>query len=313
MKILAFVFAIILVVLLGFFIWTSLQISLIEKKFPPVGNIVKLAGAKFHYVDVLDKTNKIAPVIFVHGASGNLKDQQEAFIDALKGKARLLFIDRPGYGYSERADADTPAKQATQFKLLLDNLKIEKVVLVGHSLGSASVAAFAVLYPDRVKGLVFLSPATHPWPGGVRWYYKLASMPLLGTLFTETLALPIGQLSLEGGIKSVFDPQEPVKNYTTRTAIPLILRPASFRYNAHDVATLNQFVTKFSPRYKEIKAPTVIITGDKDDIVLPSIHSIGLERDIEGAELIVLPNMGHKPDFMATDKVVEVILKLGKN
>jgi len=184
-------------------------------------------------------------------------------------------------------------------------------VLVGHSLGAASVAAFAVLYPQRVRGLVFLAPATHPWPTGVAWYYKLAALPVVGQIFTQTLALPFGSFSLNAGVKSVFDPQIVPQNYAERTALPLVLRPASFRYNALDVAGLNKFVKKFSPRYKEIKAPTVIITGDKDDIVLPSIHSVGLERDIEGAELIIIPGMGHKPDFGATDVVIEAIRKVG--
>ncbi|MEE9314763.1 MAG: alpha/beta hydrolase [Rhizobiaceae bacterium] len=300
------------VVLLGFFIWTSLQIELLEKEFPPSGKFATLAGAKFHYADVPDSEGRLAPVLFVHGASGNLKDQQEAFADAFRGKARMLFVDRPGYGYSERAGANTPAKQAERYKMLLDELNIKQTVLVGHSLGAASVAAFAVLYPDRVKGIIFLSPATHPWTTGIKWYYKLASTPILGEIFTETLALPIGNLSLEGGIKSVFDPQTPVKDYVKRTSTPLILRPSSFRYNARDVAGLNEFLSDFSPRYKEIKAPVIIITGDKDDVVSPSIHSLGLERDIEGAELVVLPGMGHKPDYMATDIVLDAIRKVGK-
>ena len=165
----------------------------------------------------------------------------------------MIFIDRPGHGYSDRAGADDPAKQATRYKLLLDKLEIEKAVLVGHSLGCASVAAFAVLYPERVKGLVFVAPATHPWPTGVAWYYKLAALPGVGQLFTQTLALPFGTFSLNGGVTSVIAPKIAVENYSERTALPLVLRPATFRHNALDVAGLNKFVVKFSPRYKEIK------------------------------------------------------------
>jgi pimeloyl-ACP methyl ester carboxylesterase len=42
------------------------------------------------------------------------------------------------------------------------------------------------------------------------------------------------------------------------------------------------YVTRVAPRYPEIKAPTVIITGDSDSVVLAHIHSEGLARDIEG-------------------------------
>ena len=109
---------------------------------------------------------------------------------------------------------------------------------------------------------------------------------------------------------SVFKPQKAPENYVENTSVPLVLRPSTFRHNASDVAGLNAFVREFSPRYREIKAPTVVITGDKDDIVAPDIHSLGLQRDIEGAELIVLPGIGHKPDYSATDVVVKAIKKV---
>ena len=141
----------------------------------------------------------------------------------------MIFIDRPGFGYSDRAGADDPAKQATRYKLLLDQLGIEKAVFVGHSLGAASVAAFAVLYPERVKGLVFVAPATHPWPTGVAWYYRVASLPVIGYIFTETLALPFGRWSLAGGVKSVFTPNEATENYSEKTALPLVLRPKNLQ------------------------------------------------------------------------------------
>ena len=132
-----------------------------------------------------------------------------AFASKLKGLARLIFVDRPGHGYSDRGGAENPALQAERYKLLLDELAINQVVLVGHSLGSASVAAFAVLFPDRVKGIVFLAPATHSWPTGVTWYYDVASVPVIGELFTETVLVPVGLRSLMSGSRVVFEPQTP--------------------------------------------------------------------------------------------------------
>ncbi len=307
MKVLTTILMVLLIVAAALFAYTRWQVQQIEAKYPPVGQFASLSGAKLHYFDVAAEVDGDTAVMFVHGASGNLNDQRGAFEGALQGTARLIFVDRPGLGYSERGGAETPDLQAKQYKLLLDELKIDKVVLVGHSLGSASVAAFAVLYPDRVKALLFLAPATHPWPGGVNWYYDVASWPIIGNLFTETILAPVGMASLQQGAKSVFEPDPMPADYVDISATPLVFRPAVFRNNARDVAGLLEFVTKFSPRYKEIKAPTLVITGNKDDIVLPSIHSVGLERDIEGAELIVLDGVGHKPDYVGRDKAVSAI------
>ena len=309
MFLLLFVF----VVLGALFVWTSAQVLKIEDQYPPVGQFFGIDGEKTHFVDIdTAVAPTLPPILFVHGASGNLKDQMTAFKRPLEEQARLIFVDRPGHGYSERGLAETPAKQAERFKVLLDELKIEKTILVGHSLGAASVAAFAVLYPDRVQGLVFLAPATHSWDTGVTWYYDVAAFPVIGEIFTETILLPVGQQALHSGSKAVFDPQPVPENYVVDAAIPLMLRPKTFRSNARDVANLNAFVKDFMGRYKEIMAPTVVITGDKDDIVAPSIHSIGLERDIDGAELVVLPGLGHKPDYAATDRVLEAIRAVAK-
>ncbi|MGI9365943.1 MAG: alpha/beta fold hydrolase [Rhizobiaceae bacterium] len=305
--------ALILILLAGAFAWTSYEVSVLEARYPPNGTFVGPEGERTHFVEVssngaVDSTT----ILFIHGASGNLNDQMAAFASVMKDQARLIFVDRPGHGYSDRAGAETPAQQAQRYKFLLDQLGVNRVVVVGHSLGAASAAAFAVLYPEQTKGLVLLSPATHPWPTGVTWYYHLAAMPVIGNLFSETMVLPIGMLRLSSGAESVFAPQHMPQEYVENTRIALMLRPWIFRANARDVAGLNEFVQEFSPRYKEINAPTIIVTGDKDDIVSPSIHSLGLERDIKGSELIILQGVGHKPEYVANDIVVDAIQRVSK-
>jgi pimeloyl-ACP methyl ester carboxylesterase len=184
---------------------------------------------------------------------------------------------------------------------------ISEAVIVGHSFGGAIAASFALDHPELTAGLVFLAPATHPWPGGVSWYYDLASVPLIGHLFAHTLALPAGLTRLESGSACVFAPNPKPDDYVGATAPALVLRPEAFRHNAVDVANLKAYVTRVSPRYREIKAPTVIVTGDSDSVVLAHIHSEGLARDIEGAELVWIRNLGHKPDHVATGLAIRAI------
>ena len=78
-------------------------------------------------------------------------------------------------------------------------------------------------------------------------------------------------------------------------------QPVEFRANATDVAGLLDYVTRFAPRYREIAKPTVVITGDSDEIVLEEIHSKGLARDIAGSELVWIAGLGHKPDYIVTE------------
>ena len=287
---------------------------LIERRHPPVGAFATVNGTRMHHVHLPAGPNAdLPPLVFVHGASGNLLDQMLPFRPLLEGRAEMLFVDRPGHGWSERGPNanDTPAGQAATVAALMDAHGMEKAIIVGHSFAGAVLTAFGVLHPERVAGLVFLAPASHPWPGGgTSWYYDLSETPVIGRLFTETLSWPGGVMRLGAATDCVFAPNPAPENYARDAAIRLVLRPKAFRANARDVAGLFGFVEKLAPRYGEIGAPTVVISGNRDTVVYEEIHSIGLARDIPGAELLWVDNLGHKPDWIATDLAVAAIEKL---
>ncbi|MDX8445488.1 alpha/beta fold hydrolase [Mesorhizobium captivum] len=284
---------------------------LIERRNPPVGEFADINGARIHYVHVPAATGaELPPIVFIHGASANLKDQLLPLKPLLDGRAEMLFLDRPGFGWSERGDNETLAAQADTIAALMDRLGIEKAVIVGHSFGGAVTTAFAQKHPERTLGLVFLAPVSHPWPGGATaWYYRLTATPIVGRLFSETLAHPAGMLQVGGATACVFSPNKVPDGYVENTSIPLVLRPRAFRANARDVAQLYDYVRAASPGYREINVPTVVISGDRDKVVYATIHSMGLERDIPGAELVWVRNLGHKPDWIAPDLVIGAIEK----
>lgn len=285
----------------------------IERSHPPIGTFKTVNNTKMHYLHIKAGPDAdLPPVVFVHGASGNLHDQMHIYAEQLKGRADLIFLDRPGHGYSSRGPASNakPDGQAETITALLDALKIEKAIIVGHSFGGIVTVSFALNHPEKTAGTVLLSPVSHPWPGGVSWYYELSKVPLLGHLFSETLALPAGMSRLESGTACVFAPNKPKENFTKNTAVSLVLRPSHFRNNARDVAGLYDYVTQTKSRYGEIKTPMIIITGDSDTVVLPHIHSTGLNDDVENTELLWLKNVGHKTDYVATALVVAALENL---
>lgn len=314
MNLLLAMVALVIICILGLFGATYLGVQAIERRNQPVGAFADVAGTRTHYVYVKAGPNAdLPPIVFIHGASSNLKDLMLPLRPQLEGRADLLFIDRPGHGWSGRGNErnENPEGQADTIAGLMDRLGIGSAIIVGHSFGGAIAATLAVTHPDKTRGLLLLSPATHPWPGGdVAWYYTIASMPLVDWLFTETLALPGGLLSMDAGVASVFAPNAVPQGYAQNASIALVLRPETFRANARDVAGLFAYVSRFSPRYREIKTPTVIITGDHDDVVLAEVHSAGLERDIAGSELVWIKNLGHRPDYVASELDVMAIEKI---
>jgi pimeloyl-ACP methyl ester carboxylesterase len=108
----------------------------------------------------------------------------------------------------------------------------------------------------------------------------------------------------------VFAPQEAPADYADRAAIALVLRPDNFLANARDVVGLHAFVTRQAPRYASIKAPTVIITGDRDTVVSPDIHARAFAAKVPQSKLVVLEGVGHMPHHVAADRVVAAIDEL---
>jgi pimeloyl-ACP methyl ester carboxylesterase len=286
----------------------------IAQAHPPAGRFVEVGGGRLHVVDIDERTQPSdddPPVVLLHGASGNLEDMRLALADRLKEHHRVILIDRPGHGWSERETDDaSPARQAAMLAEALERLDVGRAVVVAHSFAGSVATALALEDPGRVAGLVLIAPVLYPWSTGIAWYYSLAATPVLGPLFAHMFAVPVGSVLMRPVAAAVFAPQEAPADYAERAAIALVLRPQTFLANARDVAGLHAFVTRQAPRYATIKAPTVIITGDRDTIVSPDIHARALAAKLPNSKLVVLEGVGHMPHHVAPDRVVAAIDEL---
>jgi pimeloyl-ACP methyl ester carboxylesterase len=189
----------------------------------------------------------------------------------------------------------------------LNRLGLGPVILVVHSWAGALGARMAIDYPARLAGLVMLAPVAYPWSGGVGWYNKLVTKPLIGPLLAYTITLPLGYFLAERSARNVFLPQAVPDDFVANTATPLLLRPREFLANARDLAGLKQAVIEQAPRYPEIAAPTVVISGDVDKTVSTNIHSRPFAATVANARLIVLPGVGHMVQNAAPDLVMREI------
>ena len=305
------VFLVLLIFALGLF--TALHAGRIDRRFPPVGDLVELHGGVVHVVEAPAQGEERGVALLLHGASGNHSDMMQALGPPLSALGfRVLAVDRPGYGWTSRFHgprAASPSLQGELIRAALAQRGVTRALVVGHSLGAVTSLALALDAPDFVRALVLLSPVSHPWPGGVSWYYKLSATPLIGPLFRSFVVMPVGLLSLRAGVHQVFTPNPTPLNYVEATALKLVLHPRRFRANAEDVAALKPFVVDLSQRYGRLVAPTEIVTGDTDSVVSPRLHAAGCARDIPGAALAILPGVGHSPHHASTESVVAAILR----
>lgn len=112
-------------------------------------------------------------VVLVHGSPGSA----DAFLNyladtVLARKARLVTIDRPGFGYTQdfgKPERSMEAQAASVLAIVNELAPHQKVWLVGHSLGGPVIARFAMDYPEQTAGLVLVAASIdpeleeHPW------------------------------------------------------------------------------------------------------------------------------------------------------
>jgi pimeloyl-ACP methyl ester carboxylesterase len=289
---------------------------LIERLHRPRGRFIDVGGFPQHVIEM--GTSAAAPgappIVVLHGAGSNLQDMHLALGEHLAARHRVIFVDRPGLGFSARksGEGSSPSDQATVLRDLLDALDIDRAIVVGHSWGGTLALTFALDFPARVAGLVLVAPATHPglWP--MTRLNALLAGPL-GWFFARTVALPFGVALIWPGSRTAFLPQTIPAGYVRRSAAMLVLRPPTLMANWADVGCLEAFLERQVQRYGALAVPTIVLAGDCDPLVPPSRHGEKLAAAAPGVKVVVLPGFGHMLHHAAADRVVAAVEEVAKS
>lgn len=114
------------------------------------------------------------PALLLHGI-GNYARYWDFFADAVAGRLRLVATDARGHGDSGRpAEGYTPDEFVADALAVLDALKIERAVLVGHSMGGTHAIRLAAAHPDRVDKLIVVDAGPEPLPDGAERARRLS-------------------------------------------------------------------------------------------------------------------------------------------
>jgi len=281
--------------------------------WPPEGRLIEVGGRTVHAV-----TRGQGPdLILIHGASGNLRDFTLGFMDQLTDRYRVTAFDRPGLGHTDRvSDAfahpfarygESPADQAALLAAAAQAIGIENPVVLGHSYGASVAMAWALDRPDDVAGVVNVSGATMPWPGGLGLLYQVNGTGLGGALVPPLLAAFTPEPYVDRVIEDIFTPDPAPQGYAEAVGAGLTIRRDTLRANARQVNSLYPHVVAMSARYPALGLPVEIVHGDADTIVPLHIHSEPLARLLPDAHLTVLPGIGHMPHHAAPEAVIAAI------
>lgn len=302
-----------ILVLAGIWGWTQHRAQLREAQaetaYPPEGQFVTVDGTRVHGVVMGCKSGDAPDLVLIHGASGNTRDMTFSLAPRLAEEYRVIVLDRPGLGYTDRINGTgaTITQQAALLQKAAAKLGADQPIVLGHSYGGAVALAWAVTRPDHIAGLVDVSGAAKPWEGGISTYYKVLSNPVLGPAVIPFITAYVDDSRVEDAVREIFTPQEPPEGYLSHIGAGLTLRRHSLRANALQRANLLGEIEALHTRYGEISAPVEILHGTADTTVGLSIHSVPLADQIAAAQFTPLEGIGHMPHHADEDAVVAAI------
>lgn len=273
----------------------------IEKAVPPDGRFLEVDGVRLHYRE----EGAGFPIVMIHGLGGQMRNFSYALTERLAREFRLILIDRPGSGYSEplpAGRADVKA-QAALVAGLLDALKLDRPLVVGHSLGGAVALALALDHADKVGALALIAPLTHREPRAPEAFKGLAiaSAPLRRA-FAWTLAAPMTTLVGHKSSQRVFAPDPVPADFPIRGGGALVARPGNFYAATGDLLAANDDMDDMTRRYPTMAIPTAIIFGRQDQVLSPAAHGEALAATAPDAQLTLIDG-GHMIPVTHPDKV----------
>ncbi|MEM9350783.1 MAG: alpha/beta hydrolase [Pseudomonadota bacterium] len=282
-----------------------------EAAHPPEGQFVEVDGVRIHAVVMGSGPD----LVLLHGAGGSTRDYTFAFAERLSTRYRVIAMDRPGLGYSGRLrdysvwsrEAETPREQARLLQAAAAQLGAEKPIVLGHSFGAIVALAWALERPENISGVISVGGVANPWEGGVGGFYDLTASPLGGALFVPLATAFVWDGYLQQSVTNVFRPQSEPEGYGAHFGPRMSARRETLRANGRQVHGLKPYVIEMVQDYPGITVPVEIVHGDADTTVPLQVHSIPLSEQVPGANLTVLPGVGHMPQHADPDAVEAAI------
>jgi pimeloyl-ACP methyl ester carboxylesterase len=268
------------------------------------------------YMDVSPSHPGDKTVLLLHGKNFNGYYWKDVIPFLTSSGYRVIIPDQLGFGESDKPDIHYSFHQmAGNTKVLLDSLHINKVIVLGHSMGGMLAVRFTLMFPSLAESLILENPI------GLEDYKTFVPYTTLNNLYIKELLATYD--SYKKYQQSYYPAwREEYEQYVKAQA--KILDQYDFRLSAWANALTYQMIYEQPVCYefRNIKTRTLLIIGTEDRTIvgkdkvpkeLISKHGqyqqLGkqVQQEIPGSELAELSGIGHIPhiqDFAAFKKVL---------
>jgi pimeloyl-ACP methyl ester carboxylesterase len=269
------------------------------------------------YMDVSPDTIPKKTVVLLHGKNFNGYYWKDVMAALVKAGYRVIAPDQPGWGRSDKPDLHYSFHLlAYATRQLLDTLHIQKMILVGHSMGGMLAARFAMLYPEKVEKLILEDPI------GLEDYKRFVPYQPLDNIFnTEKSATYESYRKYQQSYYPQWKPE--YEQYVQAQAE--VLKSPDFPKIAWVNALTYQMIYEQPVCYEwdRITAATLLIIGTEDRTVVgkallseedkkkygqyPALANRTKEQ-MPNAVLVELPGIGHIPHIQDPKQFQQILL-----
>jgi pimeloyl-ACP methyl ester carboxylesterase len=276
-----------------------------ERDHPASGKFLNVNGVRLHYVE----RGSGEPLVLLHGNGSMIQDfESSGLVDLAAKEYRVIVIDRPGFGHSDRPRNViwTPDAQAELIKQALDRLNISNAIVLGHSWGASVAVALALKHPALIRGLVLASGYYYPTARLDVVAMGAPALPLIGDILSHTVSPLISRAIWPLMLGKIFGPRPVPKKFE---AFPkeMALRPSQIRASAAESALMVPDAFTFRNRYADLKMPVVIVAGAQDMLVDIDKQSARLHSEVPQSRFHRIAGNGHMIQQTATDQVMSAI------
>jgi pimeloyl-ACP methyl ester carboxylesterase len=238
-------------------------------------------------------------IVLIHGFGAAI-DWWDSIAPALAVDHRVICVDLIGHGGTEAPHSGySIERQAALVSAILDKMGIERVTVIGHSMGGEVATALAEIKPARIDRMILIdTPAT----AGTN--FSMATEAYFTPVLGELLSHFLSDRAVRAGLAQGFAPGFPVPERFVADLNQLTY--TAFR-KAHDESVVYRKSKPTYQRIAELKPlpPLLVIFGDRDAIVPP--ESANLFARIPGAKVTMIEGAGHSPMVESPAKVIELI------
>lgn len=285
--------------------FTQTMATKARQAVPPKGQFIDISTGRLHYVD----KGTGPAILLIHGLGGNLRHFDLGVIDDLAVDHRVIAIDRPGMGWSDRPD-DAPANlraQAGYVQEAITALGLDRPLLVGHSLGGGTALAFALDHPDMTRGLALIAPLCLPTDQTAEPFKGLAiRAPAMRKFVSLFLATRATIKNRDSNLDYVFGPEPVPGGFALQGGGLMGLRPEIFRNMSRDFLHAADDLNAMAARYDRLTCPVHILHGREDRILPVDAQAAEMGRRfaavhveiVEGGHMLPLTQVPLCTDFI---------------